>query len=340
MTQNCFRQSADRVKRVIILLLAVVFTSGCFHSKVLFFRKTFDTAGEKINKDLEKHVPGSVNFVSGISYEATDPDALLDIYYAKDHESDGQQKPVIFWIRGGGWIAGRKEMVSNYAKILTHYGYTVITTEYSLAPERTYPTPLRQVNAALRYLVTNSKKHRINMSRTVIGGDSGGAQIAAQTGIILTDSSYAKRLGITPGIISDNLWGMILYCGMYDFTKAEKGREGVVLRMMMRAYTGTKLYVKDTLFALGSVVNFIPPSYPPVFLSVGNSDPLKQHSYALADTLIAKGINTDTLFWESNKDVSLGHEYQFNLDVEQGKTALKEMLEFLEELESSQAKIQ
>ena len=320
----------SQVNSGLIFLMLAILTTGCFNSKVKFFRQTFDLMGENMNNDLEKHIPGPVSSDTNITYLPGDPDAKLDIYYSIESVTTRQDRPVIFWIHGGGWMAGRKEQISNYAKILSHNGYTVITVEYSLAPESTYPTPLHQVNAALKYLLQNAERHRINMNRVVIAGDSGGAQIAAQSGIILTDPSYSKKLGIKPGLPAENITAMILHCGTYDFNMAEKGKEGVVLRMMMRAYYGSKKYLIVSLFALGSVSHHIPATYPPAFISTGNSDPLKKHSYALADTLIAKGIRTDTLFWESNSEFSTGHEYQFNLDDEPGKIALDRTLRFLE----------
>ncbi len=304
---------------------------GCgFQSKIKLFRGAFDAAGEGINNDLEKHVPADVTPVLNVHYNESDTDAFLDVYYPVN-DTGWNNRPVIVWIHGGGWIAGSKEQIANYAKIVAHKGYTVITVEYSLAPERKHPTPVRQVNTALAFLLKHAAKYHVNAKQIVIAGDSGGAQIAAQLGIVLSDPAYAKRLGIIPSVSRSAISGMILHCGIYNLSKAEKGKEGVMLRMMMRAYSGHKIYKPNSYFGLGSVVHHIPENYPPTFISVGNKDILKEHSYELAKELINKGIPVDTLFFET-ADVSLNHEYQFNLDDESGKVALEKTLTFLNTL--------
>lgn len=296
------------------------------------FRKAFDQMGENVNKDLEKHVPQNVRSELNIQYNQADTDAYLDVYYPPDTSENWSDNPTIVWIHGGGWIAGSKEQIANYAKILSHKGFVVVTIEYSLSPEKIHPTPARQINNALSYLIANAERLKINKRRVVIAGDSGGANIAAQIGIVITDPVYAKKIGITPTLSSSQLSGMILYCGTYDFAKATLRKEAVILRMMLRAYSGRINYIRDPIFNLGSVINHIPHTYPPTFISTGNQDPLKKHSYSLANTMASKGIKIDTLFWETRNDVSLGHEYQFNLDEESGKVALTRTVEFLNKL--------
>ncbi len=316
-----------------IILSIFLLTASCFNSKVKTFRRAFDQFGENMNKDLEKHIPPDSKVELNVQYIPNDTDAFLDIYYPPDTSQNWMDNPTIVWIHGGGWMAGSKEQIANYAKILSHKGFVVVNVGYALAPEKIHPNPARQINSALSFLLANAERFKLNKQRIVIAGDSGGANIAAQVGIVQTDPVYAKKLSISPALSSLQLAGIILYCGTYDFEKAEKDKEGLILRMMMRAYCGHKNYDDDPMFALGSVINFIPTKYPPTFISTGNQDPLKKHSYSLADTLAVKGIAIDTLFWETKSDVSLGHEYQFNLDDESGKIALQRTVEFLEMLE-------
>ncbi len=190
---------------------------------------------------------------------------------------------------------------------------------------------MKQVNTALAFLLTHAAKYRVNTSKIVIAGDSGGAQIAAQLGIVLSDPAYAKRLEISPTVSRSAISGMILYCGIYNLSKAEKEKGGIMLRMMMRAYSGHKNFKRNSFFGLGSVIHHIPVNYPPTFLSVGNKDILKPHTYELAQVLSNKGVRVDSLYFES-ADVSLNHEYQFNLDDESGKVALERTVAFLNKL--------
>ena len=40
-----------------------------------------------------------------------------------------------------------------------------------------------------------------------------GAQIAAQLAIVISNSPYAKRVGLTPSIDQQQLRGVVLHCG-------------------------------------------------------------------------------------------------------------------------------
>jgi acetyl esterase/lipase len=70
-------------------------------------------------------------------------------------------------------------------------------------------------------------------------------------------------------------------------------------------------------------------SFPPTFLTVGNADPLRPHSEALATSLVEQGVEVDTLFYPAAHEPALGHEYQFDLDLEDARTALTRIVAFL-----------
>lgn len=66
------------------------------------------------------------------------------------------------------------------------------------APEARFSTPLRQTNEALAYVVANASRFNIEFDHIFLAGDSAGAQIAAQTALIISDPGYARRLGVNP----------------------------------------------------------------------------------------------------------------------------------------------
>ena len=119
------------------------------------------------------------------------------------------------WVHGGGFLGGSKEELSSYFKLLASHGYTVVAPRYSLAPEHHYPTPTRQVMQALEYLQGNAERLQLDPDRVVIGGDSAGAQIAAQIGALVTTPGYADAVGIAPTITPTQLRGLVLACGQY-----------------------------------------------------------------------------------------------------------------------------
>jgi len=55
----------------------------------------------------------------------------------------------------------------------------------------------------------------------------------------------------------------------------------------------------------------------------------KPHAELLAERLHAQGVETETLFYPSDHEPPLGHEYQFDLDSEAGQFFLERLLTFL-----------
>ena len=72
------------------------------------------------------------------------------------------------------------------------------------------------MNTALGYLSKNEAALHVDASKLFLAGDSAGAQIAAQLAIVISNSPYAKRMGVTPYINRRQLLGVILHCGVYD----------------------------------------------------------------------------------------------------------------------------
>jgi hypothetical protein len=126
------------------------------------------------------------------------PTAYLDIYTPDG--AGGRPRPVILWVHGGGFISNSAATVADYAILLAHAGYTVASLDYSLAPGAHYPVPVRQSNAALRYLRSNPSRFGGDPARIVLGGDSAGAQIASQLAAVQTDAALARSMRLTAAV--------------------------------------------------------------------------------------------------------------------------------------------
>lgn len=204
--------------------------------------------------------------------------------------------------------------------------------DYSLAPEHHYPTPLRQMMRALTYLQADANRYQIDPDRITIGGDSAGAQIAAQLGALVTTPGYAAAVGVTPAITAAQLRGLVLACGRYDLGLVghmSTAGDRRFTKTILSAYSGTRHYLRDPVFATFSVANYVTPAFPPAFITVGNGDPLRPHSELLVERLRAQGVEPDTLFFPAHQPL-LGHEYQFDLDTVEGQLFLNRMLAFLQ----------
>ena len=253
------------------------------------------------------------------------PPAHLDIYTPDG--VGGQPRPVILWVHGGGFIAGSAATVADYAILLAHAGYTVASLDYSLAPGSRYPVPVRQGNAALRYLRGNARRFGGDPARIVLGGDSAGAQIASQLAAVQTNAALARSMGLTAAVPPRALRAVVLFCGIYDMrTVSGTGFPG--LRTYLWAYTGARDWTSYSAIDQLSTVRNITARYPPTFLSDGDADPFRFQSAELASVLRRHAIPLTTLFWTGTGD-HLGHEYQFKFNFPEARAAFQRTLGFL-----------
>ena len=294
----------------------------------MVIRYIFDKGGAQTSKALEKHLPSGIASVRNQQYRPGDKDAFLDVFYP---EKTTTALPTVVWVHGGAWVSGNKADTDNYIKILAARGYTTVSINYSIAPEKKYPTPILQVNDALDYLQRHAELLHIDPNRIVLAGDSAGSQIVAQVATAITNPVYASELGLRPSLQADKLKGMVLNCGAYDLNLPDynDGLAGWFLRTVLWSYSGTKDFMHDPKLRHASVVNYVTADFPPSFITAGNADPLESQSKELAKKLGTLGVTTSTLFYPANHEPKLEHEYQFNLDIKDGKQALEQIVAFL-----------
>jgi acetyl esterase/lipase len=277
---------------------------------------------------LAKHVPDGVVSRRDIAYGAG-MDELLDLYYPEGAAA----LPTIVWVHGGGFVAGSKDGVANFLKVLTGHGYTAIAVEYSRGRGTTYPKPLEQVNAALGFVSSHAAELHVDPASIVLAGDSAGAHIASQVALIATDPAYSSAIGIPPQLKPHQLRAMLLVSGAFDpFTVDRSGPRAWFNRTVMWAYSGVESLSVDDRFKLMSVPSHVTAAFPPSYITSGNGDAFTPQAVVLARRLQELGVQTETLFFPPNREPSLPHEYQFNLDGAAGQESLSRMLAFLRDV--------
>jgi acetyl esterase/lipase len=166
----------------------------------------------------------------------------------------------------------------------------------------------------------------------MLAGDSAGSQIVAQMADIVTSSSYANEIGIQPKLPANKLKGLLLSCGAYDLALPNyNGSFGGFLHTVLWAYSGTKDFLNDPQLKTASVANYLTDKFPPSFITAGNVDPLLAQSTELAHRLNDLKVPTSTLFYPTDHQPQLNHEYQFDLDTADAQKALTQMVEFAQQ---------
>lgn len=252
------------------------------------------------------------------------PEARLDIYTPKHGEGT---HPIILWIHGGGFVGSSKADTSVYSTLLAHEGYTVASLEFTRPPESRYPVPVRQANAALRYLSRNAAMYRGDAARLFVAGNSSGSQIASQTVAVETDPRLSSAMHLEPALQPGTLRGAVLYCGAYDMVTLKKAHFPF-LRTGLWAYTGHRDWTTFPDIDQLSTIHHLTPQYPPVFLAAGDIDPLEPQSLEFAAELRKHNLPVTTQFWDGSGR-KLDHDYQFDLKRPEAQETYRNMLQFL-----------
>lgn len=124
-----------------------------------------------------------------------------DIRYATAHERQvldvyapegAKDRPVVFWIHGGGWQSGDKGMVARKPKAFTDAGFVFVSINHRLLPTVEMGAITRDVASALGWVHENIAAHGGDPARLLVMGHSSGGQLAA---LMCTDDRYARAEG-------------------------------------------------------------------------------------------------------------------------------------------------
>lgn len=301
----------------------------------LIIRTVFNNGGAKTKQALQKYTPAGVSKIADQQYITSDKDALLDVYYPTEQVGDGVQLPVLVWTHGGAWLSGDKANVEPYFRLIASKGYVVISLNYSLAPGRTYPTQVKQLNQAHGYIGANAERFYADTNNIFLAGDSAGSQLTAQLAGLTTNPVYAQEVGITPSLQPGQLKGVILNCGIYKMEALASPNPALPKiigwgdDVTVWAYAGTHDFNNPVIRQMSPYYH-VTKDFPATFITGGNADPLTDvQSKPLADKLQSLGVSVDSLFYAADHQPALPHEYQFNLDTADGQKALEATLSFM-----------
>ena len=119
---------------------------------------------------------------------------VLDVYSTKGSKN----KPVVFWIHGGGWQAGDKTSVQIKPKAFVDKGFVFASTNYRLLPNVDMETIVRDVAKSIHWVHDHIADYGGDSKQMFIMGHSAGAQLAA---LICTDDRYLKAEGVSLSVV-------------------------------------------------------------------------------------------------------------------------------------------
>jgi arylformamidase len=107
----------------------------------------------------------------------TDPRQRLDIFLPR--QTDLRNLPVLLFMHGGAWTHGTKDWCGFMAPPIAHQPAIFVSVGYRLIPTVSFPAPVLDCIAALRWITEHIAEHGGSPHRLFVGGHSAGGQIAA-----------------------------------------------------------------------------------------------------------------------------------------------------------------
>lgn len=260
-----------------------------------------------------------------LSYRSDKPLNNFDIYRPRGEE---KLAPII-WVHGGAFVAGDKEDILPYGVQLAYEGFVFINMNYDLSPSSNYPSPLIQLDQMMAEL-KNLDSYNLDLDRIYLAGDSAGAHIVSQYANILVNPDYRRSMGLDLGTYK--ISGLLLFCGVYDGSSFLDMR-GILKKHVAHkigwAYFGKRNWVDMEVFKDLSLIDRIDKNFPRTFITDGNSLTFYKQSYAMAKALDSLGVENTQVFYRKKRKPII-HEYQFNMESQEGKNTFKKVLDFLE----------
>ncbi len=256
------------------------------------FRLFYRTLDKKIyNGDHE--VPIRIYFPSEEAFETADMEdyrkkhSRIDFTAMKDNTY-----PVLLFIHGGGFVT---ESVETYNRVCwnlaKHTKHVVVSVDYPLAPEHTFPRQLEDCYAVARAIFTDQSILNVRPEEITVIGDSAGGNLTAALGLLARERGEflpKRQILIYPCLGND-------YTENSPYPSVQEFGTGYLLtrRTMedyIRLYAGKEEDRHNPLFA--PVLAKDLSGLPDTLVITGECDLLRDEGEDFARRLAGDGVDT------------------------------------------------
>jgi acetyl esterase/lipase len=154
-----------------------------------------------------------------IPYATLSEAQKLDIYLPTEGEGPF---PVIIAVHGGGFLAGDKRDRQLEPKLNgLGRGYAVVSINYRLSPEATWPAQIHDCKAAVRWLRANASAYQLDPDNMVAWGGSAGGHLSSMLGTS-GDVAQLEDLDLGNPDQSSRVQAVVNWFGPTDFLQMDK----------------------------------------------------------------------------------------------------------------------
>jgi acetyl esterase/lipase len=195
-------------------------------------------------------------------------------------------RPLIIWLCGGGFSVMDKDVWIPELVYFAQKGYIVASVEYRTNNEATFPDPIVDVKAAVRYLRSHCKDFFIDPNRICLMGESAGACLSLFVGatedmVEFEQGDYLEQSSRVQAIVEfyGTAW---LNLGHGAYSSKKKGADS------------------DETNDPGMTEKYLNAKMPPIMILHGDKDQFVpiEHSYYLHDRMQELNVPCDLYVFE------------------------------------------
>lgn len=226
-----------------------------------------------------------VDYKPDVTYAVLDGEPLqLDLATPKglDHPV-----PAIVVIHGGGWMAGKRQDMSQIAKRIAAHGYVAATVSYRFAPKHRFPAQIEDVKAAVRYLRANAKDLHIDPQAIGATGISAGGHLSLMLGL-LDSGDGMEGSGGNPEQ-SSKVQAVVNFVGPVNLARDSYTP---VQTEILTAWVGGDPKEKQDELKKGSPITYVNKGDAPTLCFYGTKDALvsTDQAHEIAEALTKAGV--------------------------------------------------
>lgn len=252
-----------------------------------------------LSKPAGKIAPEGVVRHADIPYKNRGGAELLaDVY--EPFGSDGEKRPVIVYVHGGGLVSGSKNTSVGFCTLFARRGYVVFSVEYRLAPGTKVYGQLDDVCAGFDFVKGLFDRYHADGSRVYLVSESAGSYLSVYAHALGKSEAFRSALGVAPSSLDFRAFCLI--GGMLYTTRQDK--TGIGLSRLI--YGRDKAWKAMKPFAdpeNGEIIG----SLPPCLLITSKFDMLEQYSLDYAKAL--EKIGADHRLLHIGDDEKLTHAF-------------------------------
>ena len=267
------------------------------------------------------------DYIKDVPYiDDGDEDHLLDLFGVSEN---GEKKPTIIEVHGGGFFGGTKETNTDHSKVYEAAGFTVVTPNYTHMPEGNFQTLMEEIFAVLHWVDDHADEYGFDRNNIFMSGDSAGGFTVALTALLLSTENVREMYGVT--LPSYEVRAFALTCPKVN---VPGDREELGQKNGFRSFAAERIesvLMDDEMMDKVDLFNLIDPAtYPEVYLLTTPDDAILYDEVIEFDEyLTERGIPHELHVYESQEN-KLQHVFNIgNVDWAESIQANDDMVAYL-----------